>query len=301
MDNKITKTRLSNYLSYEWIMIIVIVIVAIVAWELIYTMAGVRLSTGQTFKYYYDETVYSSNDVALYDLFKVGQEDGTFSYDVLDVGSESLTSEYNVLSVRLSTQDGDAIITDINVGEEEGAVSRAEEILNSCSIYDLDSLYDDARSYLAGFLKEKDNDPLDYDNLDESLIEANFRERMKKDNRFRKEEQKLRGIEQEKIRIKRLCAEVADYKKFLDNADSSLFYYHTLNEQLGEKRYGIMTENLTDGKLLASNYFRNRTDGSSSGVIIMIFNFKSYQPDLQFETISFVNTVLRNFSDILSA
>lgn len=301
MDNKITKTRLSDYLAYEWIMIIIVSIVAIVFWELVYTMAGVRLSTGQTFNYYYDETVYSSNDQAFYDLLKVGKEDGTFSYDVIEVGSEALTSEYNVLSARLSTQEGDVIITDTLVADKEGAISRAEQLLTSYDMYDLDSLYANAHSYLSSFLKDGLTDPLDYNNLDENLIEANFRDRMKKDNRFRKEEQKLQGIEQEKARIKKLCAEVKDFKYVLDNADSSLFYYHTLSEETGAKRYAIRTEALTGGELLAGNYFKNRTDGTSAGIVIMVFDFTTFQPDLQFETVSFINTIVRNFSNILSA
>lgn len=66
MDNKITKRRLSNMLSYDWIFILVVVVVACVAWSLIYTMAGVRLSAGQTFniQYYYTVSASKSGELA---------------------------------------------------------------------------------------------------------------------------------------------------------------------------------------------------------------------------------------------
>ncbi len=297
MDNKITKSRLSNFLAYEWILIILVVVIAMVGWELIYTMTGVRLTVGQTFKVYYDETVLSSNDQAFYELYKFKTDDSIFSYDVIEVNTEGLTSDYNVLSVRLSTYEGDIIITDTAKGEEEGAQSRAEYILNNFRMYDLDSLCEDAEDYLKSYLKNGETDALKYENLDQNKIASKFKERMRKDNRFRGEENTANGIELEKERIKTLCEEVSFFKNFLQNASSEMFYKHTLTEELGEKRYGLKADALKNGALNADTYFRNRTDGSSKGVVIMTFDFLEHQPDLQFETVSFMNMCIRNFTD----
>ena len=44
MDNRITKSRLSNYFSYEWILIILVSLLSLLVWELIYTVSAVRLT-----------------------------------------------------------------------------------------------------------------------------------------------------------------------------------------------------------------------------------------------------------------
>ena len=62
MDNKITKSRLSDLLSYEWILMLIIAVVSIIAWELFYTMGGVKLTVGQSFKYYYDQSIIVEDD-----------------------------------------------------------------------------------------------------------------------------------------------------------------------------------------------------------------------------------------------
>ena len=66
MDNKITKTRLSNFLSYEWILLIILTVAAIVVWELVYTMTSVRLTVGQQYKIYYDEELDTAGHNKLY-------------------------------------------------------------------------------------------------------------------------------------------------------------------------------------------------------------------------------------------
>ncbi|MBR0190377.1 MAG: hypothetical protein IJQ23_08355, partial [Clostridia bacterium] len=129
MDNKLTKRRLSDFLAYEWILMIIVAVAAILVLELAYTMAATRLSTGQQFKYYLDEDIYSfdASDKSIYDLLGVetGKNGKTFSYDVLSVETENLTSSYNVLSVRLSVQEGDAIFT--TSVEKEGEAVRVKQ------------------------------------------------------------------------------------------------------------------------------------------------------------------------------
>ena len=101
MDNRITKKRLSEYLSYEWILILVIAIAGIIVWELAYTIASVKLTSGQHFKYYYDYTVSSSGQAQLHALF---DKHDTFSYDVLKVSYEDRTADMQILTARLSVQ-----------------------------------------------------------------------------------------------------------------------------------------------------------------------------------------------------
>ena len=242
MDNKITKSRLGNFLSYEWILIAIVVAVAIFVWEFAYTVGAVRLTTGQQYKFYFDEKISTTGANKLYNL--ILQED-VLSYDVLSFESENLTSDYNVLSVRLSVQEGDIIITDtIKPKEEDKDQSiRAKTIIDNSYGSSYTKLLNEAKTYLRdNFLSDakKTSDEnanldlaTDYVNLDEAKIAQHFRTRMKKDNRFRKETQILNGIELEKGRIENLCRQVKDFEKLLSFKDSNpeLFFRYTKYQQ----------------------------------------------------------------------
>lgn len=365
MDNRITKSRLSNYFSYEWILIILVSLLSLLVWELIYTVSAVRLTVGQQFKYYYDQNISYGADGALFDLFKYGEADGTFSYDILSLTSESLNDDFNVLSVRLSIQEGDVIISD-TVMTEPDEDATAEEIANfkpTCrantladgidgsSICSMEKLLADAKNYLKGFLKSEDellrngvvtdgDEMLDYDNLDGEKIKQHFLERMAGDNRFRTDEQKTAGVELEKGRIKKLCDETQffqdlieyDEKISAENPEDSLFYRYTRFQQSyettddeqskqtyeellteekernknvygssdGTLRYGLKADKLKGGsdKQEISKYFKIKDGKDATGVVIMVFDFLEYQPDLQFESIAFMNTIVRACSDI---
>ncbi len=322
MDNKITKRRLSDFLSYEWILMIVIAVVAIIVWELIFTMTSVRLTTGQQFKYYYDQGVYSGTDASLYTLFP---EYDTFSYDVLEVNSESLTEDYNVLSARYSIQEGDIILTSgVEPKEEDKDKNvRIKALVDSYKMYDYDKLLNDAESYLAGFLKDgldaKTADVADTANIDSAKIETVFRERMRKDNRFRSEEQKKEGIKQETERIERLCVEVKKFRVLLSQGNDFFYMYQRYDQliELGNlsekdkqsyenykdqepKKYGLMVEKLIgdETKHSVSEFFKLAGNDNAKDVVLCVFDFLEYQPHLQFETISFINTIVDACSNL---
>ncbi len=327
MDNKITKARISNFFSYEWILLIAIAVAGILIWELIYTMAGVRLTTGQEFKYYYDETVIGRQAQVLDD--ELG-EAKTLSFDVLNRSYEALNDTMNVLSTRLSVQEGDAIFTDCepdkkaeDLKENEYNTNRANDIIDGYNMYSYDKLVEDAENYLKGFLPAGSTDSaLVYANLDQAKIKANFNKRLGRDNRFRTEAEKVKGIEMEKQRIEQLCEEVTFLKGILEydktlSADDSLFYSYKKYEQASNvqddfdekkyedlmdkepQRYGLKMEKLVGGKTIG-NYVTTRKASTASAeyVVLIIFNFRTYQPDLQYETISFVNYLIRTFSNL---
>lgn len=341
MDNKITKKRLSDFLSYEWIIMILVAVVAIVVWELVYTVAAVRLTEGQKFKYYYDTGIYSGNDSAFYSLLTGDGEDATFSYDVLSVSSETLNTEYNVLNLRLSVYEGDAIFASSAEIENSNGNSRAKTIVDSESVYVLNDLLTDGVNYLARFLKdgksvENDGNAVvfDYSNLDENKIKDNFLARMRKDNRFRSDSQKQQGIELEKGRIKKACTELKKFNYLMSiGEEKGLFFrytrwQHSLDEanradsgvseedkkacqervnheiaQHGENAvYGLNLEKFTGGAKQTSEYFRTVDKTTSEGMVLMLFDFydvaAAKQVDLQLETVSFVNKIVEEFSDL---
>lgn len=326
MDNRLTKKRLSDFLAYEWILTIIVAVAAIFVWELVYTVAATRLSTGQQFKYYFDETLYASDssDKSVYDLLgvNVGENGKTFSFDVLSVETETLTSSYNVLSVRLSVQEGDAIFT--SSVAEEGQEIRAKQIIDTTSVYDLDALINGefgAKAYLSKFIKAG-GDIYNENDYDEDAIKAYFDTRMQGDKRFRTDEAKEEGRQNEIVRIKKLAKDVKDFETLLSvGEEKGLFYRYTKYEQSAsaedadknfveayekekengrENRiYGLNMAALSGGNKNVSDYLKLSGKGNSEGVVLMLFDFSEYQPDLQFEGVSFTMTLVREFSDIL--
>ena len=49
MDAKITKKRLGHLLSYDWIKMILAVVLAIVVWSLVFTTSATRITNTQRF------------------------------------------------------------------------------------------------------------------------------------------------------------------------------------------------------------------------------------------------------------
>ena len=237
MDNKLTKKRLSDFLSYDWIIMLVVIVAAIVLWELVYTIAAVRLTEGQNFKYYYDVNMYAGNDAAFYSLITEDEDDPVFSYDVLSVTSESLSSDYNVLNLRLSVYEGDVIFTDKK--PEDSGNNRAKSIVDSERVYVLTDLLNDGVTYLAGFLKDGLSTQangkevvFDYNNLDEQKIRDNFLSRMRKDNRFRTDAQKEEGFYLEADRIKKVCEELEKFDYLLTVCEEEdMFFRYTRGQQ----------------------------------------------------------------------
>ena len=328
MDNKITKKRLYNLLSYEWILMCFIIAAAMIAWELIYTIGAVRLTPGQQFKYYLDQSIYMGDNVELFNLVK---DDDALSYDVLKFDTEALISGSNVLATRLTIYDGDIIFTD-SVGSNSQTKKniRAKEVVDLFSIYPLEDLVIDAQKYLKdNFLTDgitAENAELEYENLSKEKIKNVFLNRMKGDNRFRTEQEKADGIKLEEQRIEKLCAEIKDFKKFLNHAINNqpeLLYRYTKYEQVydnskldgineedyaiiyheEEQRrpnaiYGINVAELKGGTD-PSNYVKVENASDAKDVVMMAFNFLEQQPHLQFEVISFMNTIIRTCSNII--
>ncbi|MBR2448968.1 MAG: hypothetical protein IKB30_02480 [Clostridia bacterium] len=352
MDNKITKRRLSDFLAYEWIMMIIIAVVAMIVWELVYTMAGVRLSVGQQFKFYFDETVYGNSSAVV----RLLDKDQTLSYDILELNAESLSSDFNVLSTRLSIQEGDILITDCKYPTEgaekpeevEDKKIRLRTMVDSYHGYSYEEMLLDAKTYLRKYmLSTYENSDAVFNYVQDGIfdaekIEKSFRSRMKKDNRFRKESDKKIGIGLETQRIERLYKEVVDFSKLLEDDTENLFYRYTkysqsrdaqekdidkqawadymqkeinrltdkgiagtVNKETNETEF-IYAINLgamptVEGKTNPSDLCTMRDSESAENVCIMVFDFRSYHPHLQFETISFINTIVRNCSTLLDA
>ena len=323
-------------MSYEWIVMIVMLLVGIFVFEIAFAVFGVRLTTGQEFRYYYDTRVDNSLEGNLLDLLLTENE--TFSYDIMLVGGEVVDEESSNLTSYLQVHDGDVIFTDSLYNEERKTV-RANGLIDfiteDASIYCFDSLLRDGRIYLSDFLLDE------YQNLDEAekllktaskenlsteKIDQAFLARMKKDNRFRTDSKKEEGKKLERERIFRLVDELNDFAYLLEYGKThDIFYKYTRYTQLSENAikekektaytklveaekeagrenavYGLKMESLINGKHAPQEIFKLEEKSDASGVVLMVFNFFAYQRELQFETVSFINSIVRSCSDIYS-
>ena len=334
MDNRVTKRRLSDLLSYEWIMMIVISALVILVWDLAYTTFAVRLSAGQQFKFFYDTTIYGEHSVML-DLF---EKDKTFSYDVITVNSENLLSDFNVLGSRLSIKDGDVLITDCNepADDAEDKSTQVKSMIDTHHGYSYEQMYKDAKEYLSGYMKDDVEDAFtvqgySLDNIDVAKVSTKFRARMKKDNRFRKESEIINGIGDETKRIESLYQDVVKFGHLLSlkQTNPELFFIYTRYEQTMQSEgtqedkdrrkemveiekkagrdnnvYALKVAELSkfataeNNKSNPSKYFKLKGTDSAENVVIMVFDLRAYQPHLQYEAISFINAIVEDCSAI---
>lgn len=334
MDNKITKRRLSDFLSYEWIVIIVVCIALIIAWEVVYAITSVKLTYGQKFKIAYDEYVdvdYNENIVGV----TYGKK--AFSYDVLSISTEGMSPGLdNELSIRYQTHDVDVLAVSCTerTSSDGEKFKRANSVVENMDVWSYEKAVCDGDKYLTPLLKHGVTPIQGYnvdrayskEDLDVSKIDELFLTRMKKDNRYRKQEEKEQGKILERQRIFKICEEVAFAKKLLrDFADRGIFNEYTRYTQPLEQNiflkdetkirlyeeklriekqnnlnlygkeklsYGIRVDKLEYGDEYRSSQFFT-VDGKAKEIVLLAFDFASVQPHLQFESLSFMNTVVR--------
>lgn len=326
MDKKITRKRLSDFLSYEWVVMIIVSVVVIVVWELAYAVGGVRVSVGQEFKYYYDQSIILEDDSEL--INNLLNYD-TFSYDVLKLSGEVLYEDGNLLKDRLSVQEGDVIFTDtkgLNEYQDENNTIpksvRAKTLIDdyNYSIYSISQMLLDATEYAQGFML--DGQSLSKDNIDPVKVKACFTKRNGKDNRFRKDYEIAQGLKLERKRIEKIIDNVEFLTAFITdpNNESALFRYTKYEQsynltdnkehyaKLIEKEaqegrqnsvYGINIGALKGGLNVSKIMYLDtstNTDIKTDNIVLMAFNFSTYQPDLQYESLSFICSTIKAFT-----
>ncbi|MBE5756385.1 MAG: hypothetical protein E7342_01160 [Clostridiales bacterium] len=346
MDNKITKKRLGEMLSYDWLKIIALCALFVILFEILMSAFSVKLTVGQSFEI----IVYPNVNSTGTDNFKNTVLDKkVLSYDVLSFNTTNLDTTYygELLSSVDDGAEGDLLIVDnlktyYDKAETLGA-SNMDGCIDKYSIYDFESLIKDAKSYLLKFTNGKTFDEVKNlsfkEFLSEEKLETVFKERMKKDNRFRTKKDFEEGLTSEKARIKTLFTEVILFENlFNEYKDSGLFIKYTkftasyhyakahkamdeeyFLEKMNEEKelyYGLelgFFENnsetnssknpITTYFKYVDGYFDNNTEKKDSNtakdLAILVYNFKKEQPHLQFEVIPVINCLIRSVSTLL--
>ncbi|MDY6367228.1 MAG: hypothetical protein SPL13_01760 [Clostridia bacterium] len=323
MDNRITKKRLSNFLAYEWIAIIIVAVVAVILMELFFTFASVRLTKGQRFTYFYDEFVSGDSDN---DFYTVIDEEDSFSFDIREVVGEKLSKEASTLVTRVTTGEANVIFTDtVKRTNSTGQTSRVNRIIDQFDGFTFGDETDDKSAvravseYLSRFLADdkQDKSPLDYGNLSEQKIAANFNERATA--RIYRNDLKagIVSVNDEYERIRKLCEDTVYFKKIIEYNqtladDAKIFYsykrYSETVENGGNKPSGYDEDteryyglNLSRIGPKAKNVFYLTDSEETGDVIAVLFNLGDVYGDLKFEFISFIDAIIKNYSNFADA
>lgn len=313
-------------LSYDWIKMVVLVVAIVFFWVLAFTIGSPRASKGQTFGIFYfhgGDYRYSTDPTTLGENMK---KEGVFSYDVLDFNVREIGETYaEILLTSNSVQEGDVMITVDHPKGIEELNSPFRILIDGYGeiFYDYYDLIADAKEYclVNGFVYANNGTYL----LNEQKITEYFVERMQKDPRFRDEEsQRYKdGVKGEIERIKRVWNNAIMLEDCLNThpeikysyvrytqtvkADPNAIDAETLANQK-ERVYGINLGRLTGRpQTVTADFYYNLYDeegkvigSSAEGIVLCVYDYYVHQPHLQFETLSFVNSVISKYSNFLN-
>lgn len=222
MDARITKKRLGQMLSYDWIKIIACIVAGIVVWSLIFTTTATRLNPAQTY------TVYAYIGTAPTDKFtaKITSKAALaekFSYDVIETSVVDLTTAgdqaYTLLEARSGVQEGNAaFVSPMEISGSKYKNDKGEEYTPTylqdiiMRLYSAvltpeqtegnpkTSFFERTEAFLSGYYTDIRNE----NTLNVKKVEEAFRARIKEQNdkRYKNETQIAQGIADETARIK---------------------------------------------------------------------------------------------------
>ncbi|MBQ8685978.1 MAG: hypothetical protein IJ514_07390 [Clostridia bacterium] len=332
MDAKITKQRLARILSYDWIKIVALAVAAVFLWTLIFTMTATRITAAQqftVFNYYSNDSLGDGFSASYSNAFS---RDKIFSYEVIETNTNDLRISgedmaASMLETRVAVEEGDVMLipdipdtasayTDDN-GNTQYAYSYMQGFFNRyyLYLYELDpeaenGYFKQMEAFLNGFYV---NGYEQADSLDEGKVEAAFKARIKanKDKRFKKEAQIAQGVQDELARIKKYRDALVEFYGYLTDGTVTLTTL-TLTDADGnilrEGKYGL---NLcpNEGKTgelkkvfsytTKESYEENgetkeRTISTAKNMHAMFFKFSGVEKSFEYETLLYVNYIVRN-------
>lgn len=330
MDAKITKIRLSRMLSYDWLKIVLGAAAAILVWSLIFTMTATRITPAQqftAFNYLGNATFYSTK---FNDLYQTAFNENIFSYEVIEINQNDVAanSDYaaDLMGARLATDEGDVIFA-ADIDKEDTAIKNENgEIIGyeytyletlvrdySTYLYELDpakenSFFNKMEVYLDGFY---DGGWENADTLNEEKVKTQFRNRVKKDKRYKKEAQLLQGEQDDVARIKKYRdalekfyawedAGVVSFTTtvFSDRTDADKVYYPAD----GVYSVNICPDERTEGLKEYLGYYLEVVDEngqkhypiSAQNMNVAFFRLPGVADGFQYESLLFVNFIIEN-------
>lgn len=326
MDARITKQRLGNLLSYDWLKMLVTIAIFVFLVVLLFTMTATRVTNAQTF------TVYAYNGLSAGKRFNTLagtlKDDHILSYDTLETEAELFTDEsrYDMLSLRRSTGAGDVMfISDVwtyktdddgNLLDEDGKIVDSTEdaaVETTSALYSIamgaaassleegyGSVYDTrffmqaCGEYLVSFFGEdleNNNTP------DEAAVRASFLERNSGDKRYKNDEAREKGIADERQRLIDLKDDYLFVRDLFDRGVYSHTVYEGTNDdgETYEMALGINVGGL--GGISDLVYYNDSELRAVTDKLNLIFFFNGEQNGMLYESVTFLRYLYEEYGE----
>lgn len=316
MDAKITKARLNDMFAYDWIKIIALTVAVVCLWSLLYAFTGVKLSPGQEFTFIVRSVNFNEKEIS--DFTESLEKKGIFSYEVQSVVYNAITAgnyeENTAFEAGMRAGEGDLFIVEDDAKfDENGDFIQNENNIYQTSdlkayidrniVCSLEDMIAYAKDYCAQFYV--DGDISGNGVIDEEFLEQNFRERVKKDNRFRKEKAVQEGIAEERKRIENYLGEALSLEQTLAaNPDIVVKYrkYEQSAKLWPDKNYVVEEEKtyaIDLYKLVgATDIVRGESGSDCRGMTICFMNFTKANGDLFYESIAAMNYFIERYGPV---
>ena len=322
MDARITKQRLGNLLSYDWLKMLVTIAIFVFLVVLLFTMTATRVTNAQTF------TVYAYNDVTagrdFNSLADTLTDEDVLSYDILETTTEkfSADSQYDLYSLRRTTGEGTVMfVSDVRVYETDddgnpvldengdpkietesalyslamGSTVDSEGPISG-TLYDCKYYIESCAEYLSGFFE---GDWETSNTLDEAAVRASFLERNSGDKRYKNDEAREKGIADERQRILDLRD---DYLVVLQCFENGTFKYteYTAKNVDGSSFTSVLGINLGGLEKIADLAYY--TDGEGNQVVsnlnlVILYNNFHEANGLRFEPVTFLRYLYEEYGE----
>lgn len=300
MDARITKARLANLLSYDWIKIIVAIVFAVLALVVFFTTVKTRPGRIHTFTVYGYEGIYS-NSGAL-NIEDEMMTSGVFSYDVLLTEVEAFgEDEYSEQAYTARRSSGAGTVMFTTYTAQEGEESRLQQVAGGRMTeiaLDAELYFSDCENYLKRFFGEE----YVTGRLDRSEAERCFLKRNGKDKRYRfSEAKRAQGLEDECARLEKLRADYLAVKGYFESGKLSYAY---LTDESGAERAGAVKVDAIAGlKRLVYRYEGEERTVTTDGMCMLFFRndrdagkpAAEVENDLRYEAVSFLRYLVERY------
>ena len=231
MDARITKQRLGNLLSYDWLKMLIAIVIAVFLIILLFTMTATRVTNAQTFAVYaYTDLTAGKDFNSLGSTLKTNE---VLSYDILETKTEKFSADdrYDIFSLRRTVGEGTVMfISDVRTYKTDDAGN---------------PVYDEEGNQVVSFFGENWRENAE---PDAAAVRESFLSRNSGDKRYKTAASREEGVAQERQRLIDLRDDYLTVLGLFENGT----YTHTVYEGTDEegKTYesalGINVGNLAD-------------------------------------------------------
>lgn len=301
MDARITKRRLADMLSYDWLKIIGASALAALFFCVFFMMIATRPADGQKFYVYAYNGLYGGAD-----FNRLGDDlknKNAFGYDVLDTGSEVFSSGgiygNTVFQARRTSGEGRVMfVSDRRTEDEQGKMNSdllgflenaGTEKESFDGFLDPQAFLSETEEYLKSFFGNELTGELNEERARDAFMKRNGR-----DKRYRSAEKKEAGVRQEEARLEKLKNDYLEVKSAVDCKRLEYATYTGYNEKEHVMGFSVKSLNLTP-----LVYYVAEEEGmqirKNSDIVLCLFDNGTREGDLKYETVNFLSYLLNTY------